>query len=219
MSDVEGSSEYWASGHHEMTSAVRDLDAVVSEVSEAHGGAVLKSRGEGDSHFVVFERPSAAVAAACELQLATKERRLGGRSSCEFASASTLAKRIRPRTIYGIAVNQTARLRGVAYGGQTVVSSVVAALARAALSSDVQLRSLGHHRLRDFPELEEIFQAAIPGVEEVFPPLRTGASRSPGMMAIAIVDVCNSKGRYRGQRQRRRHQMAATAHHRCAPRG
>jgi class 3 adenylate cyclase len=96
---------------------------------------------------------------------------------------------------YGVAVNQTARLRGVAHGGQTVVSSVVAALARTALSAKVHLKSLGHHRLRDFPKLEEIFQATIPGVDDAFPPLRTGASGAPAMMAIAVVDVCNSKGR------------------------
>jgi class 3 adenylate cyclase len=96
---------------------------------------------------------------------------------------------------YGIVVNQAARLRGVAYGGQTVVSSVVVAIARPALSGQVHFKSLGHHRVRDFPKLEEIFQATIDGVDNTFPPLRTGESRAPAMMAITIVDVCNSRGR------------------------
>jgi class 3 adenylate cyclase len=155
---------------------------------------VLKPRGEGDSHFVVFERPSGAVSAACELQSATKTRRLGGvelrvRIGVHVGEASPSED-----DYYGIAVNQTARLRGVAYGGQTVVSSVAAALAATALSGQVKFKSLGHHRLRDFPKLEEIFQATIPGVDDAFPPLRTGQTRAPAMMAIAIVDVCNSKG-------------------------
>src|SRR5262245_61404558 len=159
MSDVEGSGEHWASDHRQMTSAVGDLDAVVGEVSETRGGVVLKSRGEGDSHFVVFERPSAAVAAACELQLVMKERSLGGldlrvRIGIHAGEANPSAD-----DYYGIPVNQTARLRGVAYGGQTVVSSVVAALSRAALSSDVQLKSLGPNRLREFLKVEGMFQA------------------------------------------------------------
>jgi class 3 adenylate cyclase len=74
MSDIEGSGEYWLSDSHQMTIVVRDLHSVVGEITETHGGVVLKSRGEGDSHFVVFDRPSAAVAAACELQLVPRAR-------------------------------------------------------------------------------------------------------------------------------------------------
>jgi class 3 adenylate cyclase len=75
------------------------------------------------------------------------------------------------------------------------VSSVVAALARTSLSGTVHFKSLGHHRVRDFPKLEEIFQATVPGVEDVFPPLRTGESGAPAVLAIAVVDVCNSSDR------------------------
>jgi class 3 adenylate cyclase len=198
MSDVEGSGEHWASDTEKMTVAVRDLDAVVGEVSATGGGVVVKPRGEGDSHFVVFERPSAAVAAACELQLVTKTQRPGGlalrvRIGVHAGEADPSAD-----DYYGIAVNQTARLRGVAYGGQTLVSSVAAALAATALSGQVHFKSLGHHRLRDFPRLQEVFQATIPGVDDAFPPPRTGQSRGPAMMAIAISDVYNSKGRVAG---------------------
>jgi class 3 adenylate cyclase len=134
MSDVEGSGKHWASDPAQMTVAVRELDRVVVEASEAHGGVVVKVRGEGDSHFVVFERPSSAVAAACAMQTVINGPRLGG-----------LELRIRigvhageadPSTddYYGVAVNQAARLRSVAHGGQTVVSHVAASLARTPLS-------------------------------------------------------------------------------------
>jgi class 3 adenylate cyclase len=195
MSDVEGSGKHWVSDPKQMTIAVRDLDRLVAEVSELHGGAVVKARGEGDSHFAVFDRPSGAVAAACELHRVMKARRPGGldvriRIGVHAGEADPAED-----DYYGVAVNQTARLRGIAHGGQTVVSSVVAALARLPLSDTVHLKSLGHHRIRDFPKLEEIFQAMIPGADDVFPPLTTGESRAPAMMAIAVVDVCNSKGR------------------------
>jgi len=195
MSDVEGSGGHWVSDAHQMTIAVGDLDSVIAKVSATHGGVVLKARGEGDSHFVAFERPSAAVAAACDVQLVTKARRLSGlelrvRIGVHAGEADPSAD-----DYYGIAVNQTARLRAVAHGGQTVVSHVVAALARTSLAGKAQLKSLGHHRLRDFPKLEEIFQATTPGTDDVFPPLRTGESRAPAIMAIAVVDVSNSSDR------------------------
>ena len=195
MSDVEGSGKLWASDPVQMAVAVRDLDRVVAELSEPHGGTVLKQRGEGDSHFVVFARPSAAVAAACELQSAMKAGRGVGldlrvRIGIHAGEADPVAD-----DYYGVVVNQTARLRGLAHGGQTVVSHVAAALARTALAGAVDLKSLGHHRIRDFPRLEEVFQATIPGLADVFPPLHTSGSRAPAMMAIAVVDICNSKGR------------------------
>jgi class 3 adenylate cyclase len=177
MSDIEGSGEHWLSDSRQMTIVVSDLDSVVAEISETHGGAVLKSRGEGDSHFVVFERPSAAVAAACELQLATRARGLGGLAVRVRIGIHAGESSPAEDDYYGVAVNQTARLRGVAHGGQTVVSTIVAALARTVLSGTVDFKSLGRHRLRDFPELEEIFQPTIPGVDEVFPPLQTGERR------------------------------------------
>ena len=195
MSDVEASGEHWASDTHQMRVAVSDLDSLVEKVAETHRGVVLKSRGEGDSHFVVFERPSAAITAACEVQLMTMPRHVDGpelrvRIGVHAGEANPSAD-----DYYGIAVNQTARLRGVAHGGQTVVSHVAAALARASLSGGAHLKSLGHHRIRDFPKLEEIFQATIPGVDDVFPPLNTGASGGPAMMAIAVADVCGSSDR------------------------
>ena len=83
----------------------------------------------------------------------TKARRLGGlelrvRIGVHAGEANPSAD-----DYYGVAVNQTARLRGVAHAAQTVVSSVVAALARTSLTGKAHLKSLGHHRLRDFPRL------------------------------------------------------------------
>ena len=56
----------------------------------------------------------------------------------------------------------------------------------------MQLKSLGHHRLRDFPRLEEVFQAAAIDARDSFPPLRTGATRSPAVLAVVFVDICGA---------------------------
>ena len=56
MSDVEASSRHWAEAPARMAGALRELDDRVTAAVEAHGGTVLKARGEGDSHFAVFAR-------------------------------------------------------------------------------------------------------------------------------------------------------------------
>jgi class 3 adenylate cyclase len=192
MTDVEGSGRHWAAHSRTMAASVRDLDAAVGEVVDRYDGIVIKPRGEGDSHFAVFARPSQAVLAACELQGVLR----GSRSD-----DPKLRVRIAVHTgeidpfegdYYGVPVNQAARLRSLAHGDQTVVSRMTARLAEPALAGQVRFRSLGHHKVRDFPRLEEIFQAALAGCDDEFPPLRTESTRGPAVMTVVLIDVCRA---------------------------
>src|SRR5512142_2180320 len=70
LTDVEGSVAHWEASPSEMRAALSRLDALVEERVTARGGTLVKSRGEGDSHFAVFARATDALAAACALQLA-----------------------------------------------------------------------------------------------------------------------------------------------------
>ena len=185
MSDVEASSRHWAEAPGEMASALRRLDDLVSTAVESHGGTVLKARGEGDSHFAVFALPSSAVGAACQIQTGSSSLRL--RIGVHAGEGEPAVD-----DYYGVAVNQAARLRAVASGGQTLLSSVTAALARSALPPEVRLRSLGHHRIRDFAALEEVFQAWPAGTDARFPPLDTGETRAPAVLTVVFVDVCDA---------------------------
>jgi hypothetical protein len=160
-------------------------DALVEQIVAEHEGQVVRPRGEGDSHFAVFNSPSDALFAAGALhsQLDRTSRTdsidLRVRVGVHLGEA-----RATGNDYYGLAVNQTARLRSVAHGGQTVLSRAAAAIAEPTLAPGVRLRSLGYHRLRDFPRLEEVFQAAAVGARDSFPPLQTGATRSPAVLAV-----------------------------------
>ena len=192
MSDLEGSNRLWAKSAESMAEAVSVLDAEVGAAVQEHHGTLLKARGEGDSHFAVFALASDAVASACALQsrLATPVNGLDlrARIAVHVGEVDAISG-----DYYGVAVNQTARLRAIAHGGQTVVSSVAAVLAAPALANRVDLRALGHHRIRDFPRVEEVFQASAPGSAGSFPPLRTADAHGPALMAIAVVDICGSE--------------------------
>lgn len=191
MSDIEGSNTHWVSQPRAMTDAVATLDATVGAVVSAHGGELLKARGEGDSHFAVFGFATDAVLAGCALQERLSEPvealEIQVRIAIHVGEVDAISD-----DYYGTTVNQTARLRAAAHGGQTVVSHVTAMLAEPSLTDRVALRSLGYHRIRDFPHLEEVFQASWLGDDRSFPPLRIGENHGPALMAVAVVDICGA---------------------------
>ena len=152
--------------------AFAQLDALVNEVVPGENGIVMRAHGEGDSHFAVFERASEAVKASVALQ-----RRI---ATVSWPHDRAIAVRIGVHTgeplchdgdYFGSVVNETARLRSLGHGGQTLVSAVTATLSRYLLGDDITLRSLGTFRIRDFRQPEEVFQAAGPDLPDTFPPL------------------------------------------------
>jgi class 3 adenylate cyclase len=182
MTDVEASTAAWNTSPMDMDAAVAALDADVHRIAPDHGGVIVKARGEGDSHFVVFSEASRAVRAAAAVQ-----RRGDDRLSVR---ACVLIGEIQPRNddYVGAVVNHGARIRSVAHGGQTVVTRAVADVAVAHLSDDLSLRPLGSHRVRDVPQPVELFQLCGPGLRASFPPLRTSAFSSSAVMAVVAVD-------------------------------
>src|SRR5262245_3692387 len=168
LADVEGSTRLWQSQPEEMAEAVAQLDRTVLEVSVAHDGVRPVEQGEGDSFVVAFARASDAVACALELQrapLAPIRLRIG---------VHTGEVRLRDEGNYiGSTINRTARLRDLAYGGQTVLSGATEALVVDQLPPDVSLTDLGTHPLRDLPRPERVVQLCHPDLRNEFPPLRT----------------------------------------------
>jgi class 3 adenylate cyclase len=92
-----------------------------------------------------------------------------------------------------------------------LLSRTAAALAKPALDGDVRLTSLGYHRLRDFARLEEVFDACPHDVDQSFPPLRTGESRGPAVLTVALVDVCGASARLRNHEDMAREQRTWAA--------
>jgi predicted ATPase/class 3 adenylate cyclase len=186
LTDVVGSTRMWHQFPELMRHALTRHDALVEGLVGAHAGVVVRPRGEGDSRFAVFPRATDAVAAACAIQRALHAE--------TWVLPEPLQVRLALHTgeadlgegdYYGSAVNRCARLRDVAYGGQALVSSVTASLARERLPAGAALRSLGRHRLRDLPEADEIFQLLHPELPANFPPLRS-LSASPHNLPVQL---------------------------------
>lgn len=197
FTDIEGSSLMWSRARDRMGGVVGRLIELADAATAAEGGTLVRDRGEGDSHFLVFDRASAAVRAACSLQRSILSEswpaeleplvRMGIHAGeCDYAEGDYL----------GVVVNQAARVRATAHGGQIVTSHVVAILAQDL--ADIRLRPLGSYRVRDFAEPELLHQVEAPGLSRDFPALETLENAVPPVTAIISLDLCGARTRMTG---------------------
>ena len=174
FTDVEGSTRLWEQHPDAMRQAMRRHDELIEATVASNGGVVVRPRGEGDSRFAVFARATDAVASARDIQQALAAelwptpRPLRVRLALHTGEAD-----LRAGDYYGSDVNRCARLRAVAYGGQTLLSQATFGLARDALPERVTLRDLGEHRLKDLQRPEHVFELDIVGLPAEFPPLQS----------------------------------------------
>ena len=190
LTDIEASTRAWQHHGQSMAGVLDGVDECVSTQTARFGGEVIKARGEGDSHFVVFDLPTSAVCAAAAIQrtLATTvwpdpTSALHLRAAIHVGEVERCGDDLR-----GPAINYAARLRSTAHGDQIVVSRAVVELA-AAQPPDLSFESLGRHRVRDLPGWTEVFQLCGPGLRHEFPPLATIDTGLPPITAIVMLDV------------------------------
>jgi predicted ATPase/class 3 adenylate cyclase len=141
------------------------------EVVDRHGGVTVRT--EGDALFASFQEAGAAVLAAIDGQLALQDHLWpSGVEIRVRMGVHTGEAHLAGDDYGGFEVNRAARIASVGHGGQIVVSSATRSLVESALPSDVSLRDLGRHALRDLPAPEQLFQLDVPKLPHDFPPLR-----------------------------------------------
>ncbi|MDP1793120.1 MAG: NB-ARC domain-containing protein [Acidimicrobiales bacterium] len=166
LTDVEGSTAAWDADPDGIEQAMALHDRVVGGVVVGAGGNLLKTKGEGDSTFSVFEDPVAAVHAAAEVLLALR------RAAFPLpVRVAVHAGDLRPRDgdYFGPVPNRAARLRGIASGGQVLLSGVAAEAVRDALRGELELVDLGVHELRGLSRPEHVHGLAHPDLSPVEP--------------------------------------------------
>ncbi len=126
----------------------------------------------GDSFFVVFTTPLAALAAAADGQLAL--------ARTDWPAEAPIRVRMGIHTGDGLLVdgsyvgpdvNRAARIAAAGHGGQVLVSETTTALVTDP-PAGVHLRGLGRHRLKDLRP-EHIAQLDVDGLPGGFPPIRS----------------------------------------------
>jgi len=177
FTDVEGSTALWERQPEAMRGAMARHDALIEAAVVEIGGLVVRPRGEGDSRFAVFQQAPAAVRAAAAIQRALA----AGFADLPFAlrvriGLHTGAADWRDGDYYGSAVNRCARVRGLAHGGQTLLSQATAELVRDDLPAGARLVDLGTHPLKGLSRPETVYQLWLPDLPNDFPPLQSEAA-------------------------------------------
>ena len=172
FSDLEASTRLWEEHPDAMHDALARHDAILRNAVEDASGSVVKTTGDG--LMAVFDEPANAVAAGVNAQQA-----LEGEA---WEETGPLLVRIgihmgeaQPRAgdYYGPAVNRAARVMSAAHGGQILVSGSIVDEVGHSLPSQVSLRDLGEHRLKDLAGPEHLYQLVVPGLPDTFPALST----------------------------------------------
>ncbi|HTZ13793.1 MAG TPA: BTAD domain-containing putative transcriptional regulator [Mycobacterium sp.] len=162
LTDIEGSTAAWEADANAMGVALARHDELVEQVVTSRGGRLIKTRGEGDATFSVFERPSAAAAAAIELQDAIVHEPWALAEPMRIRVAlHTGEAELRDGDYFGRAVNRAARLRSLAEGGQILCSGATAELVIDSLSDDVVLTDLGMRQLKNLARPEHVFELRL----------------------------------------------------------
>jgi predicted ATPase/class 3 adenylate cyclase len=177
FTDVAGSTALWERFPREMHRAYARHDAIVRAAADAHHGLVFKVIG--DAFQIAYPDANAALASATEMQ----------RALCDEAWPLPMPFQIRMALHAGdIApdafgdfrspiLNRLGRLLGASHGGQILVSDAMAKRIEPDRHRGITLRSLGTHRLRDFPEAEPIYQVEGDGLPADFAPIVTAELR------------------------------------------
>ena len=174
LTDVARSTAMWDADPVSARSAIARHDEIIEDAVRRCGGSVLKSRGEGDSHFAVFDHAQAATAAGLQIArtLTTEAWETAQPLRVRMALHTGTAD-VRGGDYYGPEVNRCARLRAIGHPGQVLLSNATAALVRSALPPGCGLLELGLHHLRDVAVSEQVFQLTHPDLLAEFPPLAT----------------------------------------------
>ena len=197
LTDIEGSTAAWEADADAMAVALARHDELAEQVVTSRGGRLIKTRGEGDATFSVFERPSAAAAAAMELQDAISREQWNLREPMRIRIAlHTGEVELRDGDYFGRAVNRAARLKSLAAGGQILCSGATAELVIDSLPDDVVLADLGLRELRNLARPEHVFELRLETAEEV---ARPPTSDAPPMERPALPSVLIGSGPFVGR--------------------
>ena len=142
ITDIEGSTQRWEAWPEAMRAAMARHDHLVREALLRAGGHVFRTAG--DAFYAAFVSPSDAIAAALAAQQA-----LGGE---DFSDVGGIKVRMaihagpaesRDNDYFGQGMNRCARLLGIAYGGQVLISAAAADMTHGELPPQASLLDLG----------------------------------------------------------------------------
>jgi class 3 adenylate cyclase len=173
FTDIEGSTRLARSLGNRYQIVLADHHRVLRNAWREHAGREIST--EGDSFFIVFRRAQDAVAAAVQAQreLAAHRWPEGADLRVRMGMHTGEPELAQDGDYVGLGVHRAARVAAAAHGGQVLLSEATSRVLEPEELDGVVLRDLGPQRLKDFMELQHLYQLDVDGLQTVFPPLKT----------------------------------------------
>ncbi len=179
FTDIEGSTQLWERLGDRFLAILHIHDALIRESFAHYRGYEVKT--QGDAFMVAFANATDALQCAVAIQCALMSHaweewegdlkvRIGlhtGEALVRFDSGGRA-------DYFGPMVNRAARIASAGHGGQILISQATFGTIAGRLPPEIQLISLGTHRLKGLEQPEHLYQVVSPLLpERTFPPLRT----------------------------------------------
>jgi predicted ATPase/class 3 adenylate cyclase len=172
FTDIEGSTRLWEQEPERMSQALAQHDAAARAAVEGNRGIVVKMTGDG--LYAAFADPVDGLSATLMLQQSLIDPAVtNGIPLLVRCGLHQGAVERRDNDYFGPPVNRTARLMGVAHGGQILLSQAIVDSLGSRLPAEVTLRDLGGVRLKDLTAPEHVYQIVHPQLRQDFPALRS----------------------------------------------
>lgn len=183
FTDIEGSTRLWEQHPRAMGQVLSRHDAILQKRIEECGGRVIKHMGDGV--FAVFEGGE-PVRCALEIQKQLGEEDWGAVVALHVRIALHAGDaEERGGDYFGPAVNRTARILALGWGGQILLTPEV--VQAAGLPAQASLQDLGVHWFKDLREPQQILGLVHPDLgQQGFSPLRVRPARPRLVCQIAV---------------------------------
>lgn len=186
FSDIEGSTRLLQRLGEAYKAVLTDHFEIVVAAVQAAGGRIVNTMGDGV--FAVFASVPSAIRASVEAQRNLAAHNWPPSGAVRVRMGIHVGRFQPGDTEYiGLDVHRAARICSAAHGGQMLLSGAGATECKNALPSDVELRDLGLHGLKDIDAPEHLYQITARGLLAEFPPPRS-RNASPHNLPSEVTD-------------------------------
>jgi class 3 adenylate cyclase len=182
FTDIEHSTQLWEDHTGVMPDVLERHNELIEGRVHAYDGEVVRRTGDGI--FAAFHNGD-PLKAALDIQQRISAEEWGSIGDLRVRIVLHAGEAIEQEgDYYGPTVNRTARLLGVCWGGQILLTPEVAH--RAALPAGASLEDLGEHLLKDLSRPQQIYMLHHPSLPyQSFPPPRS-LSANPDDLSGAL---------------------------------
>ncbi|MEY3051089.1 MAG: hypothetical protein RLY31_874 [Bacteroidota bacterium] len=189
FSDIEGSTRLASELGESYALVLERHRTVIRLACNKYNGKEIDTSGDG--FFLVFDEPEHAVLAAVSIQRGFAERKWAGMVGLKVRIGIHYGQALPTASGFtGLEVHRASRICHIGHGGQVLLSRKVRDKVRGKLPESIEMLEAGKVQLKDFEQVDHLWQLVIPELQNAFPPLRLGLSR-PTVAVMPFVNRCD----------------------------